>query len=91
MAKINRNIQCFLNSGTVDMEKQHNYRILLKHNVIESIHPGFLDSNPQYIQQQTPVELWPIQYTMLSTVSTSTVDNYGPTQSTVDHLHYAPL
>ena len=30
MAKINRNSQCFLSTGTVDMEQQCNYRILLK-------------------------------------------------------------
>ena len=54
MAKINRNTQCFLSSGTVDMEKQKNYRILLKPNVIDAIHPGFLDKNPKYIQQRTP-------------------------------------
>ena len=54
MAKINRNTQCFLSSGTVDMEKQKNYCILLKPNVIDSIHPGFLDNNPEYIQKRTP-------------------------------------
>ena len=54
MATINRNTQSFLNSGTVDMEKQRNFQILLKSNVIESIHPGFLDSNPEYVQQRTP-------------------------------------
>ena len=53
MATINRNTQCFLSSGTVDMEKQCNFQILLKPNVIESIHPGFLDSNPEYVQQRT--------------------------------------
>ena len=54
MAKINRNTQCFLSSGTGDMEKQRNYHILLKPNVIEALHPGFLDTNPEYIQQRTP-------------------------------------
>ena len=54
MAKINRNTQCFLSTGTVDMEQQHNYRILLKPRVIESIYPGFLDNNPEYVQQRTP-------------------------------------
>ena len=54
MAKINRNTQCFLSTGMVDMEQQHNYRILLKPRVIESIYPGFLDNNPEYVQQRTP-------------------------------------
>ena len=54
MATINRNTQCFLSSGTVDMEKRRNFQILLKPNVIKSIHPGFLDSNPEYVQQRTP-------------------------------------
>ena len=54
MAKINRNSQCFLSSGTVDMEKQRNFRILLKPTIIDAIHPGFLDDNPEYIQQRTP-------------------------------------
>ena len=54
MAKINRNTQSFLSAGTVDMEKQRNFRVLLKPNIIEMIHPGFLDSNPEYIKQRTP-------------------------------------
>ena len=54
MAKINRNSQCFLSRGMVDIEKQHNYRILLKPRVIESIYPGFLDDNSEYVQQRTP-------------------------------------
>ena len=54
MATINRNTQCFLSSGTVDMEQQRNYRILLKPNAIEARFPGFLDNNPEYVQQRTP-------------------------------------
>ena len=54
MASINRNTQCFLSSGDVDMEQQRNYRILLKPNAIEARYPGFLDSNPEYVQQRTP-------------------------------------
>ena len=54
MAAINRNTQCFLRSGTVDMEQQCNYRILLKPNAIEARYPGFLDDNPEYVQQRTP-------------------------------------
>ena len=54
MAKINRNTQCFLSTGMVDMEQQCNYRILLKPRVIVSVYPGFLDNNPQYVQQRTP-------------------------------------
>ena len=54
MAAINRNTQCFLRSGTVDMEQQRNYRILLKPNAIEARYPGFLDDNPEYVQQRTP-------------------------------------
>ena len=53
MAKINRNSQCFLASGMVDMEKQRNFRILLKPNIIDVIHPGFLDDNTEFIQQRT--------------------------------------
>ena len=54
MATINRNTQCFLSSGTVDMEQQCNYRILLKPNAIEARYLGFLDNNPEYVQQRTP-------------------------------------
>ena len=50
MAKINRNSQCFLASGTLDMEKQRNFRVLLKPNIIDAIHPGFLDDNTEFIQ-----------------------------------------
>ena len=53
MATINKNTQCFLSSGTLDMEKQRNYCILLKPWVIDTIYPGFLDNNPEYIQQRT--------------------------------------
>ena len=53
-ARINRNTQCFLSSGMVDMEKQCNFQILLKLNLIEAIYPGFLDNDPEYVQQRTP-------------------------------------
>ena len=53
MAMINRNTQCFLSSGQLDLEKQRNHRILVKPSVIEAAHPGFLDNNTEYIKQRT--------------------------------------
>ena len=53
MACINRNTQCFLGTGTVDLEKQKNFRILLKPQTIELSNPGFLNDNPEYVKQKT--------------------------------------
>ena len=53
MACINRNTQCFLGTGTVDLEKQKNFRILLKPQTIELSYPGFLNDNPEYVKQRT--------------------------------------
>ena len=53
MARINRNTQCFLATGTVDLEKQKNLRILLKLQTIELSNPGFLNDNPEYVKQRT--------------------------------------
>ena len=53
MACINRNTQCFLGTGTVDLEKQKNFRILLKPQMIELSNPGFLNDNPEYVKQRT--------------------------------------
>ena len=54
MATINKNSQCFLSSGRLDLEMQRNHRILLKPNIIEAANPGFLDDNPKYVKQRTP-------------------------------------
>ena len=53
MARINRNTQCFLGTGTVDLEKQKNFRILLKPQTIELSNAGFLNDNPTYVKQRT--------------------------------------
>ena len=53
MARINRNTQCFLGTGTVDLEKQKNLRILLKPQTIEFSNPGILNDNPEYVKQRT--------------------------------------
>ena len=50
MATINKNSQCFLSAGRLDLEMQINHRILLKPNIIEASNPGFLDDNPEYMK-----------------------------------------
>ena len=72
MATVNKNTQCFLKSGRLDLEKQRNFRILLKPNVIEAAHPGFLDDNAEYVKQRTTE--W-FNLRRLSMITASTMHN----------------
>ena len=54
MAKINKISQCIVTSGTVDLEKQRNLRLLLDPDVIERLIPGFIEDYPVYVKQRTP-------------------------------------